>query len=363
MKKLVALLICLTLMLSLAACGGQAAPAATTAPASENSGSDAPAESASSDTPAQQPIEIMLTTTDPTGCPTVLDLEKCAEEIYEKTDGMINIHVYPDGQMLVYAEGVEAMMSNANLFLVATPSYLVDYVPVMSTLVSPYLFSSRDVAAAFFDSEYFDGIEAECEEAGFHVICNDGLIGYRSVCANAPVQSVADVQKLALRISSGDVMVKLFTELKCNYTVMSFSDVFNALQTGAIDGLECVPLTITANSLYDAMSPMYYSRTNHILDCYGIYAGIDFWNSIPEQYREIIQEVLGNWGKIATADTVAQEETEIYPAYEAHGVSVIDLSDEAMAEFREIGESIIYEQERGEEVLAAVAEIEASLKG
>ena len=355
MKRLTALLIGLTLVFTLTACGGS--------PASSG-GANQGGNSQDASTPAstEKPIEIKLTTTDPSGCVTVLNLEKCADEIREKTNGMIDIQVYADGQMLVYAEGVEAMMSNANLFLVATPSYLVDYVPVMSTLVSPYLFSSREVAAAFFDSEYFEGIKAECEAAGFHVICNDGLIGYRSVCANAPVNSVADVQKLALRISSGDVMVKLFTDLGCNYTVMSFSDVFNGLQTGAIDGLECVPLTITANSLYDAMSPMYYSRTNHILDCYGIYAGQEFWMSIPEEYRTIIQDVLGNWGKLATAGCVDEEENDIYPAYEAHNVTIVDLSDEAMQEFRTIGEGVIREQARGEEVLAAVAEIEAGLK-
>lgn len=359
MKRLTALLAGLALMFTLTACGGSPASSGGS-PAS--SGGNQGGTSQGTPAPTEKPIEIKLTTTDPSNAPTVTQLENCAKEIREKTNGMIDIQVYADGQMLVYAEGVEAMMSNANLFLVATPSYLVDYMPVMSTLVSPYLFSSREVAAAFFESDYFKGIEAECEAAGFHVICNDGLIGYRSVCANAPVNSVADVQKLALRISSGDVMVRLFTDLGCNYTVMSFSDVFNGLQTGAIDGLECVPLTITANSLYDAMSPMYYSRTSHILDCYGIYAGQEFWMSIPEEYRTIIQDVLGNWGKLATADCVAQEETEIYPEYEAHNVTVVDLSDEAMQEFRTVGEVIIRDQVRGDEVLAAVAEVEAGLK-
>lgn len=355
MKKTIAFLLCAVMLLTLCACGNSSAPASE-AP-SAGSADQAPA----ADAPKGDPIEIKLTTTDPTGCPTVLALEACAEEIYERTDGMVDIQVYADGQMLVYAEGVEAMMSNANLILVATPSYLVDYVPVLSTLVSPYLFSSREVAAAFFDSEYFQGIRQECVDAGFYCICCDGLIGYRSVYASEPVHSIADLRKLSLRISSGDVFVKLFSSMGCNYTVMSFSDVFNALQTGAIDGLECVPLTVTANSLYDAKSPMYYSRTNHILDCYGMWVGYEFWSSIPEEYREIIDEVLGNWGKVATAACVEQEETEIYPAYADHDVTVVDLTEEELAEFRAYGEQVVLEQERGDEVLAAIKAVEDSL--
>lgn len=234
MKKIISFLLCLVMLLALCACGSE--------PAAKTSDNSDPTPAAS----AAKPIEIKLTT-DPSGCPTVLALEACAKEVYERTEGMVDIQVYADGQMLVYAEGVEAMMSNANLILVATPSYLVDYVPVLSTLVSPYLFSSREVAAAFFESDYFEGIRQECVDAGFYCICSDGLIGYRSVYAAQPVHSVDDLKKLSLRISSGDVFVKLFSDMGCNYTVMSFSDVFNALQTGAIDGLECVPLTVTAN--------------------------------------------------------------------------------------------------------------------
>ena len=274
---------------------------------------------------------------------------------------MIDIQVYPDGQMLVYAEGVEAIMSNANLIMIGSPTYFVDYVPVMNTLVAPYLFPSREVAAAFFDSDYFKAIEQECIDAGFYVICQDGLIGYRSVIANAPVTSLADMAKLNLRIPATDIMIKLFEALGCNYQTMAFSDVFNACQTGALDGLEGVPLTVTSNSLWDAIDPIYYSRTNHTLDCYGLYVGYDFWMSIPEEYRNVIDEVLGNWGKMATADCVDNEENVIYAQYEEHGVQIVDLTDEQMAEFRAAAEPIILGLERGEEVLNEVQRIEAEL--
>ena len=106
---------------------------------------------------------------------------------------------------------------------------------------------------------------------------------------------------------------------------------------------------------------MYYSTTNHILDCYGIWVGEEFWETIPEEYQAIIQEVLGNWGKVATAACVEQEETEIYPAYAEHDVFVNELTTEQLAEFRAVGEGVVREQVRGEEVLAAVKAVEESL--
>lgn len=357
MKRTIALLLAVLMIAALCACGGQK-------PAEQNkTDGAAPAQQdAAKPEAAQKPIEIKLTTTDPTGSVTVNDLIACCDEIRERTDGMVDIQVYPDGQMLVYAEGVEALMSNANLIMIGSPTYFVDYVPVMNTIVAPYLFSSREVAAEFFKSDVWEGIAQECEDAGFHVICQDGLIGYRSVIANAPVTSLADMSKLRLRIPGTDIMIELFEALGCNYQTMNFSDVFNACQTGALDGLEGVPLTITSNSLWDAIDPLYYSLTNHTLDCYGLYVGMGFWESIPEEYRDVIQEVLGGWGTLTTAHCVENEENVLYTECEAHGVQFVELTDEQMAEFRNAAEPLIFSLERGEELLNTVKEIEASLK-
>lgn len=350
MKKFIALILALVMVFSLCACGQKTA----SEPAAETKTEAQPA--------AEKPIEIKLTTTDPTGSVTVNDLIACCDEIRERTNGMVDIQVYPDGQMLVYAEGVEAIMSNANLIMIGSPTYFVDYVPVMNTVVAPYLFSSREVAAEFFKSDVWAGIEQECEAAGFHVICQDGLIGYRSIIANAPVTSMEEMSKLSLRIPATDIMIRLFEALGCNYQTMAFSDVFNACQTGALDGLEGVPLTITSNSLWDAINPLYYSLTNHTLDCYGLYVGTGFWNSIPEEYRDIIQEVLGSWGTVTTAHCVENEQNVVYAECAEHGVEIVEISDEQLKAFREAAEPIIFSLERGEELLNTVKEIEASMK-
>ena len=250
-------------------------------------------------------------------------------------------------------------MANANLIMIGSPTCFVDYVPVMNTLVAPYLFPSREIAAKFFETETWEGIKKECEDAGFYVLCQDGLIGYRSVIANAPVHTLEDMSKLKLRIPATDIMIKLFEALGCNYQTMAFSDVFNACQTGALDGLEGVPLTINSNSLWDAIKPLYYSITNHTLDCYGLYCGYDFWMSIPEEYRTIIDEELGNWGKMATESCVWNEENVIYKDFEDHGVQIVELTPEELSAFRAAAEPIILEQVRGEEILNVVKELEA----
>lgn len=345
LKRLSIVLMTICLVAALCSCGQSDAPA----PAP--SGSSAPAQ------PDAKPIEIKLTTTDPSTAVTVTELYNTAKRISERTGGMVDIQVYPDGQMLVYQEGVEALMSNANLIMNASASYFSDYVPVMGTVLSPYLYDSREIAAEFFVSEYWGGIVEECKAKGFYPICNNGLIGYRSVIASTPVNTLAEMQKLDLRIPSSDVMIQLFTALGVNYQTLAFADTFSACQTGMIDGLEGVPLTITSNSLWDCLKPCVYSKTNHTLDVYGMFVGYDFWMSIPEEYRAVIEEELTQWGIDATAACVREEETTIAGTLEEHGVQVVEIAD--LSEFKAAAEKVITNQPRGQEVLDQVAAIAA----
>ena len=81
--------------------------------------------------------------------------------------------------------------------------------------------------------------------------------------------------------------------------------------------------------------------------------------SIPEEYRTIIDEELGNWGKMATESCVWNEENVIYKDFEDHGVQIVELTPEELSAFRAAAEPIILEQVRGEEILNVVKELEA----
>lgn len=352
MKKFLALALSIIMVFALCACGQEAAPAEEETPADEKAVSEEKAP--------DKVIEIKLTTTDPSTAVTVDELYVAAENIKKRTNGAVDVQIYSDGQLLVYHEGVEALMSNANLIMNTSASFFNDYVPELGTVLSPYLYDTREIAAKFFESEYWDGLTQKCIEKGFYPICNNGLIGYRSVIASSPVTSLADMQKLDLRIPASDVMLQLFDALKVNYQTLAFADTFSACQTGMIDGLEGVPLTITANSLWDCVKPCYYSQTKHMLDVYGMFVGYDFWMSIPEEYRTIIEEELTDWGIRATEACILQEQTTIADSYKEHGVEVVEIED--LSEFKKTAEKIIAQQPGGDEILAEVEKIAAEIK-
>jgi len=342
MKKLLSILLSVCMILSLAACGSKESTSTEKEP---------------EQTPAvEKPIEIKLCAIDPADQNTNDYLRDCIAEISERTNGMIDIQLYTDGQMLVYAEGVEAVMSNANVIVVSQSSYLSDYFPVMSVFGAPYVFPSREVAMKFYDSDYFAQIKQEAEDGGVHIICADALTGFRSMITTEPVTTVDELRKLNLRIAGLDGLIALFENMECGYQVFPFGECFNALQTGAIDGLENTPTGINIGNFHEAASPLYYDLTNHILDGYFLITGHDFWMSIPEEYRTILDEVLGGWGKTVTANLEAAE-TELFDQMKANGVQVIEIED--LSEFKGYAEPIVKAMEGGEGVLNEIARIEA----
>lgn len=345
MKKLFALFLTLIMTFSLVACG-QKEPL--------------PSDESGSDSSNQKPIEIKVCTIDPASKTTSIILQEMIDEIREKTDGIIDMQLYTDGQMMVREEGVEAVISDANVIVVSQPSYLSSYVPVMGAFSAPYIFPNYETTMAFYNGEYFDGIKKDCADAGIHIICADALTGFRDIIATTPVKCVDDVRKLSIRIAGLDGLMMLWDNMKANYTVIPFGDVFNALQTGAIQGYENTSDSIVLSKMYEA-ADLYYCKTAHLLDGYYLICGEGFWQSIPAEYQSIINEILGNWGKRVTEELKSFQD-ECFAQFDELGVPIIESEEIDLDDFRSYADPIINAIDGGAEVKAEIDRIASELQ-
>lgn len=344
MKKMLSLFFALLMLLSLAACGSSGDE--STPPAEDGGG-----------TPAGEPIVIKLTTTNASNNPEILAIIEHCEKIKERTGGMVQIDVYADGQMMVYNEGIEAVMSNSALIYYTACNLFADYVPEFTTVYMPYLYSSTVIAEQFFLSDTWQKIAAKAEEQGLHVICNNFFNGYRHTFANKPIHTAADFAGLALRIPDSTLYIETFKALGADYMPMPVADVYSGMQTGMLDGLEAVAATVANYSLWETTSPTYYSLTKHILDNAGYFVGAEFWQSIPEEYRAIIEEELYAAGTDGNAANAAKE-AEYIESIRDHGVEIVELED--MSSFQAAVADLVASQPMGEEVLAEIAALEAA---
>ncbi|MGE5650688.1 MAG: DctP family TRAP transporter solute-binding subunit, partial [Bacillota bacterium] len=156
--------------------------------------------------------------------------------------------------------------------------------------------------------------------------------GFKDMTANKPLRTPADFRGLKMRIQSSKVLDAQFRALGANPQVMAFSEVYQALQTGVVDGTENTPSNIYTQKMHEVQSNMTVSKHGYI--GYAVIVNKKFWDGLPADIRTALEGAM----KEATKYTNAIAEQENAQALEnikkAGKTNVYVLNDKEKAEWR-----------------------------
>ena len=358
MKKIPSLFLAICLLFSLAACGPSATHTETLPPAESSSPVPAvPNSSTPTEAPVGEKIELKLTTTDAASTIWIQQCQAACDKVYERTDGMVEIQIYPNGEMLVGSAGMEAVLSDAPVMWFTDISYFADYVPELATIYSPYLYESYQELEDFLRTDVAFDIINQAKAKNLHPVGDTFfIVGYRNVLSSFPITSLEDMKKLTTRIPNQTAYSKIFEAFGSNYVNMDNSQSYNALETGMINGVENTPCNLAANSMDEAIKTPYYSLTKHLLCTPGLFCGEGFWNSLPATYQTIITEEFSN--AIFTSNQMVDEMTEdFYATLESRGVTIVEIED--LEPFRQAVQDYCQSLAGYDKILAAIEELRA----
>lgn len=173
----------------------------------------------------------------PPDYPTVKALNFMGDELGKLTNGKDTIKVFPSGQLGSEKDTIEQIELGALDLLRINSGSLNTICPDMTVPVLPYVFKSVDQMHHVLDGAIGDQLLASCEKFGMV-----GLAFYdsgaRSFYTKKPVQSLADLKGMKLRVQQSDVWVDMIKLLGANPTPLDYGEVFTGLKTGLIDGAE-----------------------------------------------------------------------------------------------------------------------------
>jgi tripartite ATP-independent transporter DctP family solute receptor len=166
---------------------------------------------------------------------------------------------------------------------------------VMSTVADefglfemPYLVKNRDHMGRIEDEIFWETIAPAAEGKGYKILAV-WENGFRHITNNErPINIPADLEGIKLRTPKGEWRVKMFKSYGANPTPMSFSEVFTALQTGVIDGQENPFAQIYSAKFQEVQK--YLSLSGHVYTPAYVVVGIDAWQQLPEDIRQILEE-------------------------------------------------------------------------
>jgi tripartite ATP-independent transporter DctP family solute receptor len=252
--------------------------------------------------------------------------------IEEESGGRITVDVFPAGQIGGGREMVEAAQGGAVQIVVIPPAYMGGFQPLYTLLDIPYLLPSDPKQAR----EVIDGPAGQALHDTLEEVNMVGLdlwdSAYKHFTANKPLRKLEDFKGLKFRVMPSDILLKMIEALGANAVTFDYSEVFTALQTGAIDGQEASATSIYNMKFHEVQD--YLMMTYHIKSEFLVLGSKTWFDGLNKETQDLIRKAVKAGGDVNDASKIKQEEESTRLIVE-EGCTKIDLTDEEIQGLRE----------------------------
>ncbi|QNA90365.1 TRAP transporter substrate-binding protein [Massilia sp. Dwa41.01b] len=239
---------------------------------------------------AQAPIVIKFSHVVATDTPKGQAAERFKAQAEKLTNGRVKVEVYPNSQLYKDKEELEALQLGAVQML--APS-LAKFGPLgvkeFEAFDLPYIFPSKTALYSVTEGPIGKGLLKKLEPKGI-----TGLAywdnGFKIMSANKPLHTPADFRGLKMRIQSSKVLDAQMRALGANPQVLAFSEVYQALQTGVVDGTENPPSNMYTQKMHEVQKHLTVS--NHGYLGYAVIVNKKFWDGLPADIRGQLEQAM-----------------------------------------------------------------------
>ncbi|WP_026840514.1 TRAP transporter substrate-binding protein [Citrifermentans bremense] len=229
--------------------------------------------------------------------------KKLAEE---RTKGRVKVEVYPNSQLYKDKEEMEALQLGAVQML--APS-LAKFAPLgvkeFEVFDLPFIFDNYQELHKVTQGPVGAKLLKKLEPKGIL-----GLAywdnGFKVMSANKPLKSVDDFRGQKLRIQSSKVLDSQMRSVGAMPQVLAFSEVYQALQTGVVNGTENPPSNLYTQKMHEVQK--YVTLSDHGYLGYAVIVNKKFWQGLPADIRTILEGCMKDATKYA--NEIAKKDNE-----------------------------------------------------
>jgi C4-dicarboxylate-binding protein DctP len=239
---------------------------------------------------AQAPIVIKFSHVVATDTPKGQAAERFKQLAEKATNGRVKVELYPNSQLYKDKEELEALQLGAVQML--APS-LAKFGPLgakeFEVFDLPYIFPSKTALYAVTEGPIGKSLMAKLEPKGI-----TGLAfwdnGFKVMSANKALHTPADFKGLKMRIQASKVLDAQMRALGANPQVLAFSEVYQALQTGVVDGTENPPSNVYTQKMHEVQK--HITMSNHGYLGYAVIVNKKFWDGLPADIRTSLEQAM-----------------------------------------------------------------------
>ena len=279
------------------------------------------------------------------------------EKVEELSNGRITVQIFPNNELGSMREVIEQVQSGQIELAQQSLSVLTNFAPELAVTDLPYLFPSEEVLWETLDGPMGDKLNGKLESAGLKAL---GYMsgGPKQFSSNMPIRTLADFKSQRFRALPAPIIISTFESLGINPIPIEFSELYNSLQQGVVDGQENPTQTVDMLRLYEVQK--YVALTDHAWMIYNNVMNKDFFDKLPADLQEAVVEAM-DYANVEQRKIMSSEEETYIKNIEANGCEVIRISDEVKADLAK-ATSVVEEQFRDTIGADLIAEFKAEIE-
>ena len=281
---------------------------------------------------AQAPIIIKFSHVVAPDTPKGKGADKFKELAEKYTNGRVKVEVYPNSQLYKDKEEVEALQLGAVQML--APS-LAKFGPLgakeFEVFDLPYILPDKAALRRVTDGPLGKKLFAKLESKGI-VGLGYWDNGFKIMSANKPLRELADFRGLKIRIQSSKVLEAQMRALGAIPQVLAFSEVYQALQTGVVDGSENTPSNMYTQKHHEVQK--YATMSSHGYIGYAVIANKKFWDGLPADVKPQLEKAMADSTTYANEISQKENDDALAEMKKSGRIEYVELTPEQKAAWR-----------------------------
>jgi len=211
------------------------------------------------------------------------------KELLDKT-GVFDVKVYPSSMLYGDKEELEALRANNVQVIAPSMTKMVGFNPQFQIVDMPFLFANDDAVAAFWASDKGKAMFNSLRRAGFLGIAQwpNGFTQF--INQKHPIKTPADFKGLKLRVQSGGLLDARNKTLGAGSQTMAFAEVYQALNSKAIDGLDNTFNNHETMKFYEVAK--YLTVGNFTRIDYIVMTNVKFWDGLTPDQQKLFTDAM-----------------------------------------------------------------------
>ncbi|GLZ27678.1 C4-dicarboxylate-binding periplasmic protein DctP [Stutzerimonas stutzeri] len=275
--------------------------------------------------------------------------KKLAEE---RLPGKVKVEVYPNSSLFGDGKEMEALLLGDVHMLAPSLAKFEHYDKGIQIFDLPFLFDDIEAVNRFQASPQGQGLLSSMEDKGI-----TGLAywhnGVKQLSSNKAMHEPKDARGLKFRVQASNVLDEQFKAIRANPRKMSFSEVYQGLQTGVVNGTENTWSNYYSQKVHEVQK--YMTESDHGLIDYMVITKTKFWKGLPEDVRTELEAVMAEVTVEVNrqADELNQKDKQAIAG--AGTTEIIELTPEQRAKWREAMQPVWkkFENEIGADLIKA----------